>query len=108
MNSATQAWKRLRGKIATEILIAPKTDGDPRNAGEWPAVPLRVVAYLERNIVGNPWADTLALLAALMAARRYEMSSIFHKLVILHMRFKALFQALALEDMAEWDVEHYI
>lgn len=108
VNPAVQAWKCLRGKIAAEILIAPKTGGDPGNAGDWPAVPLRIVGYLERNIIGNSWADTLALLAALMAARRYEMSSVFHKLVVLHTRFKALFQALALEDMADWDATQYI
>src|SRR5262249_55050723 len=106
-NPAAQAWKCLRGKIAAEILIAPKTGGDPHNAGDWPVVPLRVVGYLERNIVGNPWADTLALLAAIMAAQRYEMSSIFHKLVIIHTRFKALFQALVLDDMADWDATQY-
>jgi hypothetical protein len=107
-NPAIQAWKCLRGKIAAEILIAPKTSSDPHNAGNWPAVPLRVVGYLERNIIENPWADTLALLAAIMAARRYEMSSILHKLAVLHTRFKALFQALILEEMVDWDAAQYI
>lgn len=107
-NPAGQAWKCLRGKIAAEILVAPKTGGDPYNAGDWPFVPLRVVDYLERNIVGNSWADTLALLASLMAARRYEMSSISHKIVVLHTRFKALFQALGLEEMVDWDATQYI
>jgi hypothetical protein len=108
VNPAAQAWKCLRGKIAAEILIAPKTGGDPHNAGDWPAVPLRVVGYLERNIIGNSWADTLALLAALMAARRYEMNTVFSKLVVLHARFKALFQTLILEEMADWDATQYI
>ncbi len=107
-NPAAQAWECLRGKIAAEILVAPKTGGDPYNAGDWPSVPLRVVDYLERNIVGNSWADTLALLASLMAARRYEMSSISHKIVVLHTRFKALFQALELEEMVDWDATQYI
>ena len=69
-NPAARAWKCLRGKIAAEILVAPKTGGDPYNTGDWPSVPLRVVDYLERNAVGNSWADTLALLASLMAGRR--------------------------------------
>jgi hypothetical protein len=108
VNPAAQAWKCLRGKIAAEILIAPKTGGDPHNAGDWPAVPGKVVGYLERNIVGNSWADMLALLAALMAARRYEMNTVFSKLVVLHTRFKALFQTLILEDMVDWDATQYI
>src|SRR6266542_4259384 len=77
-NPAAQAWECLRGKIAAEILVAPKTGGDPYNAGDWPSVPLRVVDYLERNIV------------------------------VLHTRFKALFQALELEEMVDWDATQYI
>jgi len=107
-NSAAEAWKCLRGKIATEILVAPKTGGDPGPAGDWPSVPLRVVGYLERNVVGNSWADMLALLVAVMAARRYEMSTISRNLVVFHKRFKAFFQALDLEEMADWDATQCI
>jgi hypothetical protein len=62
------------------------------------------VGYLERQVIGNSWADTLALLVAVMAARRYEMSTISRNLVVFHKRFKAFFQALELEEMADWDV----
>src|ERR1700685_4065068 len=59
-------WRRLCGKIAPEILVAPRTAGDPCNQGTWPEVPQRVVTYLENNVLRNPWGEILALLAAVM------------------------------------------
>lgn len=55
----TKPWLGLVGKIAPEVLLAPKTCGDPRNKGEWPEVEEQVVAYLENNVVGKPWANQL-------------------------------------------------
>ncbi len=95
-------WQRLRGRIAQEVLIAPRTCGDPKKQGHWPEVPDRIVSYLERNVVAKPWANVVALLAAIMSARRFEMSSILGKIVILHSRFTSLFPALELTHMEDW------
>src|SRR5438128_7903149 len=75
----SKAWQRLRGRIAGEVFMAPKTGGDPHNQGHWPDVPHRLVNYLERNILSTPWANTTALLAAIMMARRFEVSSVAGK-----------------------------
>lgn len=82
-----QSWLKLADQIAPEIAIAPKTYGDPHNANDWSVIPEKVTQYLERNIIEHPWGNTLVLLSAVMAGRRYEMSSIINKLTILHGRF---------------------
>ena len=91
----SKPWHGLRGKIALEVLAAPKTGGDPQNHGYWPEVPQRIVRYLERNVLLRPWANAVALLAAIMMARRFEVSSVLGKIVILHSRFSSLFPCLA-------------
>ncbi len=98
-------WTCLEGCIAPEILCAPKTCGDPD--GTWPSVDLRNVRYLRHTVVGSPWANHLALVVAVMSARRYDAQSV--KLVIcrLHTRFKLLFKELALHQMEEWNAEQF-
>jgi hypothetical protein len=103
-----KAWQRLRGRIAGEVFLAPRTGGDPHNQGHWPEVPHRVVSYLERNVVSTPWANTAALLAAIMMARRFEVSSVIGKVVILHSRFTSLFACLGLARMEDWDAALHI
>lgn len=74
----TRPWQRLAGKIAVEVLMAPKTCGDPRSKGEWPEVEQRVVAYLENNVLSRPWADHLALAALVMTARRRQANTVWN------------------------------
>jgi len=104
----SKAWQRLRGKIAGEVFTAPRTCGDPHNQGHWPEVPHRVVNYLERNVLSSPWANTAVLLAAIMMARRFEVSSVIGKIVILHSRFTSLFACLGLARMEDWDAALHI
>lgn len=104
----SKPWHGLRGKIALEVLAAPKTGGDPQNHGYWPEVPQRIVRYLERNVLLRPWANTVALLGAIMMARRFEVSSVLGKIVILHSRFSSLFPCLGLAEMNEWDAAEHI
>jgi hypothetical protein len=61
------------------------------------------VTYLERNVLSTPWANMMALLAAIMIARRFETSSVLCKIVILHSRFSSLFECLGLARMEDWD-----
>jgi hypothetical protein len=98
-------WTSLEGSIAPEIVQAPKTGGDSR--GTWVPVAERAVRYLQQRVVGSPWANHLALVAAVMSARRYDVQSV--KLVVsrLHTRFKAVFQELALQCMDEWKAEEF-
>jgi hypothetical protein len=103
-----QPWQRLAGKIAPEVLAAPKTGGDPRNKGDWPEVHERIVAYLSGNVVGRPWADHLALVAAVLIARRRDVNTVMTVLGILHPRFSALFSDLRLGNMDDWDVHRHI
>jgi hypothetical protein len=66
----------LEGKVAPEVLCAPKTGGDPRSNGKWPDIYSRSIGYLMRNVVGNPWADHLVLVAAVLSAQRYDPTSV--------------------------------
>lgn len=104
----SKPWDGLRGKIALEVLAAPKTGGDPQNHGYWPEVTQRIVSYLERNVLLTPWANSVALLAAIMMARRFEVSSVLSKIVILHSRFTFLFPCFGLGGMNEWDAAQHI
>lgn len=101
-------WQRLRGKIAAEVLVAPRTAADPSNRGQWPEVPHRVVFYLEHNVLGKPWRDALALLAPVMLARRFDLTTVFNKLSTLHNGFGRLFKALGLVRMEDWNAAKYI
>ena len=108
MPSDVRPWQRLEGKIAAEVLHAPRTAGDPLNTGDWPDVHERIVAYLERNVVGSPWANHLALGAAVLTARRRDVSTVLNTVLALHPRFKRLFPALGLTTMADWQAERHL
>ena len=103
IETTTQPWKRLAGKIAPEVLEAPKTCGDFRNKGDWPEVEDKVVAYLENNVVGKLWADQLALAALVLTARRRQASTVLGMLWIVAPRFVDLFDALGYKSMQDWN-----
>jgi hypothetical protein len=104
----TKPWQTLSGRIAREILLAPKTGGDPHSQGNWPEVPQRVANYLERNVSASPWANPMALLAAIMFASRFEVSSVLNQIVTLHSRFTSLFRCLGLARMKDWNPTQHI
>ena len=110
MPARTEAkpWQRLRGKIAAEVFVAPRTAADPSNQGQWPEVPHRVVFYLEHHVLGKPWRDALALLAPVLLARRFELVSVFNKLSTLHSGFGRLFKALGLVRMEDWNPTKHV
>jgi hypothetical protein len=105
--SATHyTWEQLAGQIAPEVLQAPKTSGDPN--GGWPTVHEHVVGYLVRSVVGTPWVNHLALMAAVLAARQRDVQTVKLAVQTLHARFKALFSALGLQTMEEWEPGRYL
>ncbi len=93
-------WQRLEGKIPSTILCAPKTGGDLE--GRWPPVHERITKYLERNVIGEPWADHVTLAATVMTARRRDVRTVELTVQTLHLRFRALFQAFELKTMDDW------
>lgn len=101
-------WQRLAGRIAPEVLHAPQTGADPLRPGVWPDVHERLVGYLDRNCVGTPWADHLALAAAVMTARRRDPSTVRHIILVLHPGFRRLFPALGLTTMADWQADRHL
>ncbi len=101
-------WQRLAGKIAPEVLHAPQIGADPLSPGAWPEVHERVVSYLDRNVVSTPWADQLALAAAVMTARRRDVSTVRTVIQVLHVRFSLLFPALGLTTMADWHADRQL
>ncbi len=98
-------WAGLEESIAPEIVRAPKTGGDDQ--GTWPSVDWRNVRYLQRAVIGNPWANQLALVAAVMSARRYDARSVRLVMCRLHARFTLVFKELALHQMNEWNAEQF-
>jgi hypothetical protein len=95
-----QAWRRLEGKVAPEILRSPKTN--------WDEVHGRVVAYLASSVAGQPWMNHLALFAAILTARRRDVSTIQNAVGVIHSRLKALFSALSLGGMEQWRSEEHV
>lgn len=104
--AAHYTWEQLAGQIVPEVLQAPKTGGDPN--GGWPPVHEYVVGYLVRSVVGTPWANHLALLAAVLSARQRDVQTVRLAVQTLHPRFKALFSTLGLQTMEEWDPSQYL
>jgi hypothetical protein len=104
----SKPWQRLAGKFDSAVLTAPKTGGDPMSKGEWPEVQERIVTYLERTVRGAPWADHLALIAAVMTAHRCDVQTVMVALWSLHPRFTALFTALGYVAMTDWNPERAI
>jgi hypothetical protein len=100
------SWQDLEGKVATEVLRAPKTGGDPH--GEWSLVHERTVRFLLQNAVGKIWADHLTLMAAVLSARRRDVNTVDQRVREMHVRFSALVPALELETMDKWDVEMHL
>ncbi len=108
MNTRVSAdpWQRLEGKFDLLVLHAPKTGGDPQ--GDWPRVHERIVNYLERAVAGKPWADHLALMAAVKAASHRDVQTIMNGLWCLNTRLTQLFSAFGLHTMQEWKGEQHI
>jgi len=101
-------WQDLAGKIAPEILLAPKTVGDKHTSQNGLVVDTRTVRYLDRNIVGKAWDNHLALAIAVLTAANRDARTIYMTIVQLHNRFKAIFPALKLLKMGDWDPTKHI
>jgi hypothetical protein len=99
-------WKYLEGKIAPEILCAPRTGGDP--SGEWQEVHPRVIGYIVRNVVGEAWADHLTLIAAVLFAQRRDVWTVEHAIGTLHARFWTLYPLFKLDDMRQWNIDQHL
>ncbi len=95
-------WESLADKIAPEVLHAPKT------GGEWPAVHERIVRYLLTQVVGKPWGNHLALIAALLAARRQDVRTVEFAVRSLHVGFSRIFPALGLETVEDWHADTHL
>ena len=95
-------WESLADNIALEVLHAPKT------GGEWPAVHERIVRYLLAQVVDKPWGNHLALIAAVLAARRQDVRTVEFAVRALHVGFSRIFPALGLETVEQWQPDHHL
>lgn len=100
------AWLDLAGHVAPEVLRAPKTGRDPQ--GGWVPVPSSVVSYFLRNVVGHPWTDQLALVAAVLSAHNRDVQTVRLTVMSLHTRFSTLFPAFGLTTVEEWKNETHL
>jgi hypothetical protein len=98
------AWSRLDGKVSPLVLQAPKTGADP--LGKWAKVHDKVVGYLERNVIGKPWAEHLVLATAIQFAHGLDPNTVLSTLRSLNTRWEAMFPILGLQTPAEWTVDH--
>ena len=105
-NESIEPWQLLSGKIASEILIAPKTGGDPQ--GDWRKVHHRLITYLENSVIGKPWDNHLALITAVLTAQLIDVTSVLSVLSRLNCRWKKLFPALGLQTIQEWNGEVHL
>lgn len=103
---ASYPWEILAGKVAPEVLSAPKTGGGLH--GEWLPVHERIVRYLLRHVVGQPWKDHLTLIAAVLSARNRDVSTVELIVQSLQVRFSRLLPALGLGTMDEWNADLHI
>lgn len=102
-------WQRLTGHFSAAVLVAPHTPADLASGQLWPpGYAARLTAYLTGNVAGQPWGDTLVLLAAVLTARRLDLATIVGQLSILHARFHALFPAFGLTTLADWHVAEHL
>jgi len=99
-------WGDLASHLAPEVMTAPKTGGDPH--GEWPVVHERVAGYIRRNLLGTPWANHVALIAAVLTARRRDVQTVVLVVQELHRRFRALFPELSLQAISDWKPDLYL
>jgi len=100
------SWESLAGKVAPEILAAPKTGGDLH--GGWVPVHERIVRYLLRHVVEQPWNNQLTLIAAVLSARNRDVSTVELIVQSLHVRFSRILPALELQAMDEWNADLHI
>src|SRR5712692_3232754 len=99
-------WNDFEGKIAPEVLCAPRTCGDP--SGDWSEVHPRVIGYLMRNVQGKPWADHLTLIAAVLSAQRRDVGTVEVQVRTLHARFSVLFPLFELDNVRQWSIDQHL
>lgn len=100
------SWESLKSSIAPEIFQAPKTGGDP--AGGWPVVHERLLRYFLRNVTGTPWVNHLALILAVLSARRQDVQTVRVTMMNFHVRFSDIFSATNLQTMEEWKPDRHL
>lgn len=103
-----QSWLQLEGLIDEAVLRAPKTCGDPLAEGQWPEVDSRIVAYIEKHVIGTPWANYLALLALVATAQRHQPHTIKAVLGTLNPRFREFFTVFGFKTLEDWDADKHM
>lgn len=93
-------WLRLADKLAPELLDAPKMN--------WHEVNTRILFYLDNTVSPYPWGNHLALAGLVLTARRRDVQTVEKILGVIHPRLRALFAALGLTSMNEWNPNHHI
>lgn len=106
--TANSAWQRLEGKIPADVYKALGLRTSKGGKIAAPEVNDRIVFYFESNVIGQPWADQLALLTAVMVLRRSDVATVVTALQVLNARFKAIFSSLGITSFAEWDVDNLL
>lgn len=101
-------WQDLGGLFSPEVLAAPKTCGDPSGDGAWRPVERRPIRYLAGSVASRPWADHLALAAAVLTARHLDAATVQSALVDVNVRLRHLFPACQIEEMAQWQPDVHL
>jgi integrase len=107
-DSSATAWHELADKIAPEVLGAPKTWSDKNAPRNRPTVDSRTVKFLARNVVDEPWANHLALAAAVLTAYNRDAQTVYRTIQQIHLRLKAIFITFKLKSMSDWHPDKHI
>lgn len=101
----SSAWQRLGGKLAPAILHAPwkGAASNPTEGGL--QMDQEIVTLIERRLLGTPWANHLALVAVVMAARNQETAKIVEVVTTLHGHWSSFFRTLSGTAMEDWHPE---
>jgi hypothetical protein len=92
-------WKSEETLAAYQHYFDEQLDADTRDAFH---------QYLLRNVVGTPWINHLALIAAVLSAHNRDLQTVRMTVMVLHARFSALFPALGLSRVDEWRNEIHL
>ena len=103
----TDPWQKLAEHCASEVLCAPKTWGDPLRSLviDMPQHLEGLVSYVLRNIVGYPWCDHLALLAAVLYSQNVQYRTVQISLGALH---RASLISSLLSIYSRWQIGTWI
>ncbi len=103
---SVSVWQRLDGKLAPEVFHVPWICAASSQAERWPQIDAEIVTVLEQRLLSTPWANHLALVSVVMAARNQGTPEIVEVITRLHWHWISSLRTLRGIDMENWRPEN--